>query len=385
MKLVIDPGHGGKDPGAIGNGLQEKNIVLDISLRIRRILVKEYEGVEVRLTRETDVYLDHAARVKIANDWGANYYLSVHVNAGGGTGFESFVHSSQTAASVATQNVIHTEIMRSMPSITDRGKKNRNFAVLREAKMPAILTEVLFIDNPIDAAKLKDSAFLEAVARGHVSGLEKAFGLKKKNSTGVSTQEQFIAKITPIAQKLRLEGSPIFPSIRIAQSALETGWKIPSWNNLGGYKVGSGKPNEFWKGEVISKGTWEVYDGKRIDIETAFRAYDSIDDFFRDQDLLFGLARYQRVREAKTQKEQANALYQCGYATDPLYAQKILSIVDRYDLERFDVGMLKPEDANKIIRYLSASWFVVQGNKEAEAEFNRLANELRKASGQEEQ
>lgn len=203
------------------------------------------------------------------------------------------------------------------------------------------------------------------------------------------TQQQFINTIAPIAQHLRMEGSLIFPSIRISQSALETGWKIHQWNNMTGFKVGSGQTNTYWKGKYVTKGTWEVYDGKRADVKANFRAYDSMEDSFRDQDLLFGISRYQRVREAKTPQEQANMLYICGYATDPHYAQKILSIVDQFGLEKYDEGvkeyMMNPQDADKIIRFLSAGWFVVQGNKEAEAEFKRLANELRKVSGQEEQ
>lgn len=205
---------------------------------------------------------------------------------------------------------------------------------------------------------------------------------------------QFIKIIAPIAQKLYREGSPIFPSIRIAQSALETGWKIPSWNNMVGFKVGSGQTNQYWRGKAVNKETWEVYNQQRVNISADFRAYDSIEDSFRDQDLLFNLKRYQGVREAKSATEQAFKLLESGYATDPQYAQKILAIIDKYGLRKYDQIkeikedeslMLKPEDANKIIRFLSAGWFAIQGNREAEAEFNRLANELRKASGQEPQ
>lgn len=201
---------------------------------------------------------------------------------------------------------------------------------------------------------------------------------------------QFIQIIAPIAQKLYREGSPIFPSVRIAQSALETGWKIPSWNNMVGLKVGNGQTNQYWRGQSVNRQTWEVYNEHRVDTTANFRAYHSIEDSFRDQDLLFNLKRYQGVREAKSPTEQAYKLYESGYATDPLYPQKILAIIAQYGLRQYDQMdwekgeeyMLTPEDANKIIRFLSAGWFVVQGNKQAEAEFNRLANELRKASGQ---
>lgn len=158
--------------------------------------------------------------------------------------------------------------------------------------------------------------------------------LHKKVS--LMTPNEFIAKISPIAVQLRLEGSPIFPSVRIAQSALETGWKIPSWNNLVGFKVGSRPPNGYWRGAYVNKGTWEVYDGKRTDVVAAFRAYDTIDDCFRDQDELFKLARYDRVRAAQTPEQQADMLYECGYATDPQYASKIKNIMSSYGLKKFD-------------------------------------------------
>src|SRR5690606_27818337 len=79
------------------------------------------------------------------------------------------------------QDAIHTAVIQAVGAgVKDRGKKAANFAVLRETKMPALLTENLFIDNAQDAAKLKDSSFLDKLARGHVLGLEKALGLKKK-------------------------------------------------------------------------------------------------------------------------------------------------------------------------------------------------------------
>ncbi|MCZ1180111.1 DUF3597 family protein [Alkalihalobacillus clausii] len=178
-KIFLDPGHGGSDPGAVGNGMQEKNLTLSISRQIRDMLVTEYENVEVRMSRTGDTTLSLTERTNMANNWGADYFLSVHINAGGGTGFESFVHTSQSSGSVRAQNIIHPAIMQQIGG-TDRGKKNANFAVLRTSKMPAILTEVLFIDNANDAAKLKDPAFLTRAARGHVDGLAQAFNLQRK-------------------------------------------------------------------------------------------------------------------------------------------------------------------------------------------------------------
>ena len=153
----------------------------------------------------------------------------------------------------------------------------------------------------------------------------------------MSAAAAFIVKIAPVVVKLRVEGSPIFPSVRIAQAGLETGWKIPEHKNMGGYKVGSGQLTPYWHGKIVNKGTWEVYDGKRVDVTAAFRAYDSVEDFFRDQDLLFQLPRYDRVRLATTPEQQADMLQKCGYATDPQYGEKLKRIIDNYDLKRYDL------------------------------------------------
>lgn len=147
---------------------------------------------------------------------------------------------------------------------------------------------------------------------------------------------QFIAVVSPYAVTLRLEGSPMFPSLRIAQNMWETGCTIHEWYNLGGIKVGSGQPNGFWKGATVNKGTWEVYDGVRQNITSDFRAYDSIYDFYKDQDLLFGMPRYERVGISKTPQEQAQMLLACGYATDPNYSNGLIGMIRTYDLERFD-------------------------------------------------
>jgi N-acetylmuramoyl-L-alanine amidase len=184
VKIVIDPGHEGVgnalDPGAVANGLKEAALTLRIAKYMYDML-NEYEGVQVRLTRTGNQRLTLSQRAKMANEWGADFFISIHINAGGGTGFESYVYNGNvSSATVAYQNVIHAEIMKAIGNVKDRGKKRANYAVLRETCMPAILTENLFIDNPNDAAKLKSEQFLLQVAYGHVIGLEKAFGLKKK-------------------------------------------------------------------------------------------------------------------------------------------------------------------------------------------------------------
>ncbi|MFC5402118.1 glycoside hydrolase family 73 protein [Cohnella soli] len=146
----------------------------------------------------------------------------------------------------------------------------------------------------------------------------------------------FIARLAPEAIRARSEGSPLFPSVRLAQNMLETGCNLNGHFNLGGFKVGDGKPNAWWRGSVYSTATWEVIGGKRIETVAVWRSYSSVYDFYRDQDRLFATARYARVCAAQTPSAQAEALFACGYATDPDYASKLKSIMVGYGLYRFD-------------------------------------------------
>lgn len=189
MKRVwIDAGHGGKDPGAVGNGLQEKDIVLTVSLGAKKRLESEYEGVQALLTRSTDVFYELKDRTTAANKAGADLLVSIHCNAGGGAGgFESFRYTDASAASRSLQNVIHTEIMAALKpfGVIDRGQKTANLHMCRESKMPAVLTENLFIDVATDAAKLKRQEVIGALIAGHVAGIAKYLGLKKKEDAVV--------------------------------------------------------------------------------------------------------------------------------------------------------------------------------------------------------
>ncbi len=178
--IVLDPGHGGTDPGAIGNGLQEKDLTLDIGLKVQKVLEDNFI-VAVRLTRETDVYAGLSERADYANGLGAAYFVSLHHNAGGGTGFESFIYPGSAASETGRrQDVLHGEMMNfySTYGLRDRGQKEANFSVLRETAMPAILLENLFIDSVNDTNLLKDPIFLTGLANAIAAGIAKALNLE---------------------------------------------------------------------------------------------------------------------------------------------------------------------------------------------------------------
>jgi len=184
VKIYLDEGHGDTDPGAIGNGLYEKNVALDISNRIAKKL-QDYKNVEVMRTRTDDTFLTLNQRANKANSWGADCFLSIHLNSAtdkSARGFESYVYNGQIGASTqAFQNMIHEEIIKKIGKTisSDRGKKKANFAVLRESHMKACLVENLFISNVSDVTLLKQDSFLDTLSQGYVNGLEKFFGLER--------------------------------------------------------------------------------------------------------------------------------------------------------------------------------------------------------------
>lgn len=195
VRIFIDPGHGGIDSGATGNGLVEKNLTLQIAKEIERILREEYDGVETKMSRTGDETVRLAERTNAANRWQADFYISIHINAGGGTGFESFVYPSVPIRTKQYQEHIHNTIL-SLVDIKNRGMKTANFHVLRETKMDALLTENGFIDHKEDAQKLKSENFINNIARGHATGIAKAFNLKKKyrppNNNGFTEKRETI-------------------------------------------------------------------------------------------------------------------------------------------------------------------------------------------------
>ncbi|MEH7086015.1 N-acetylmuramoyl-L-alanine amidase [Neobacillus drentensis] len=183
MKLYLDPGHGGEDPGAQGNGLNEKDITLAIALKIRKIILNDYENVLVKMSRTSDTTRSLAQRSSAANAWDADFFLAIHINSADSSaqGYEDFIYDGLSNSSKAAkyQDIIHAEVIK-VNQLKDRGQKKANFHVIRETNMPSLLTENGFISNKHDAALMKDSAWQQKVAQGHVNGIAKAFGLKRK-------------------------------------------------------------------------------------------------------------------------------------------------------------------------------------------------------------
>lgn len=193
-KIMWDGGHGGHDPGAVGNGIQEKNIVLAIVNAAMKHLSENYTGFEQSCTRSTDVFVKLSDRAKKANNYGADAFVSVHINSSANptsNGFETFVYTKASSGSKVLQNHLHADILKTINgygTIKDRGKKNADYAVVRETKMPAVLTEILFINNPKEASLLKQKEFIDSVGQAHAVAVAKFLSLKEKVS--IATEEK---------------------------------------------------------------------------------------------------------------------------------------------------------------------------------------------------
>lgn len=135
-------------------------------------------------------------------------------------------------------------------------------------------------------------------------------------------------------------GSAIFPSVKMAQAALETGWgKSVAGNNMFGIK-GLGKKSPYWNGATVTANTREVINGQSGKYNLAFRAYTTVADSIRDHTyFLQQNSRYAAagVFTAATPEDQASALQKAGYATDPNYAASLKSIISKYNLKQLDV------------------------------------------------
>ncbi len=213
-RVVVDPGHGGHDPGAVGHsGLREKDVVLSISLKLKEKL-KEELGLDVVMTRSTDIFIPLEERTAIANKVGADLFVSIHANAApnrNATGIETYYlnlaktekvaqlaakENGTTLEKVSTLQAIlfdlmanyklndsahlADEIQKSLyktakgryPETKNLGVKQGPFYVLVGASMPSILTEVAFISNTSEEAKLKDQSFHELAAEGILEGVK---------------------------------------------------------------------------------------------------------------------------------------------------------------------------------------------------------------------
>jgi N-acetylmuramoyl-L-alanine amidase len=201
--IIIDPGHGGNDPGAVNKNSFEKTYNLKIAKKIQSYLQNNYE-VKILMTRSSDATVSLDERTDFANKQKADFYLSIHQNSGGGEGFESYVYINVGAETKKIQSAIHarTASVMNKYGARNRGQKQANFHVLRETRMPAVLLEVLFIDNAGNLSLLNREDFQNEVSAAIATGVAAGLSLKQKQQ---ETKDLFIAIAGAFEQKENAE------------------------------------------------------------------------------------------------------------------------------------------------------------------------------------
>jgi N-acetylmuramoyl-L-alanine amidase len=172
--VVVDAGHGGKDPGAraVKAGLQEKEVVLDLALRVAELL--DQAGFIPLLTRAEDVFVELADRVRFANSRQADLFVSIHCNAmptgkrGTRCGIEVYYY---TPASESLASTVQEALVEATGR-PDNGVRRRGFYVIRYTVMPSILVEVGYLDHAVEGELLRTSDFRQTVAQGIVKGIQ---------------------------------------------------------------------------------------------------------------------------------------------------------------------------------------------------------------------
>jgi N-acetylmuramoyl-L-alanine amidase len=178
FRVVLDPGHGGPDPGAVGiGGLRETDIVLDVALQVAQLL--QNRGVQVLLTRTSEVDVDLPPRVALANRSGADLFVSLHANAlsmdrPDVNGVETFYFQGGRSYELALS--IQRQLMAISPGTPDRGARPGRFFVIRRTVMPSVLTEMGFVTGEIDAPRLADARFRQSLAAAIAKGILDVLG-----------------------------------------------------------------------------------------------------------------------------------------------------------------------------------------------------------------
>lgn len=174
--IVIDPGHGGRDPGAVGSLVMEKDVALKASLMLERELEKL--GFKVYMTRSTDVYINLSDRASMAQSINADAFVSIHTNAHTGSsanGIEVLYGNTSMRSDKGLAEIMQREMVRAMGG-RDRGTAHRpRLVVLRETTMPSVLVELGFISNPEEQKKLASDAYLQKSAEAMAKAIVEFF------------------------------------------------------------------------------------------------------------------------------------------------------------------------------------------------------------------
>lgn len=368
-KIMLDPGHGG------GRAYNRGFVPVvgwsycnegDNNFIYSRDFLKpalERVGFYVEMTKST-IGPDPSLKARGAKAKGFDLLISVHSNAANGraTGVEIYDSTNPKESCKSLCDQLCSAIAMAIGT-NNRGTKyrrNRNgsnyYGILRYGLAKKnIIIEHAFHDNHEDARKFVTN--LRACAEATAKVLANYYGLKTSDTAPAKPQDKDFVEI--VQEHLNGTKLRLLPSVTIAQAILESDWGrsdlAKNANNLFGIK-----DSLDWHGETYTKATWEQKtSGEKYQINAAFRKYLSIKDSIIDHDNFFVSTdwrrlNYAQVLNAKNYKDQCRALQECGYATDLNYAKKLVSLIERLGLQRYDKGVIM--DINKISDWAKDAW-----------------------------
>lgn len=277
-KVFIDAGHGGTDPGALGYGYRESDLNLQVAKKVESKL--KSKGIDVKMSRSSDIFYSLSERAEMANDYGADAFVSIHQNsaeAKSANGIETYYNRNKEEDKPLS-NDIQTQVI-SQTGANNRGVKNAEFTVLVKSKMISALVECGFITNELEVKKLSDSSYQDKLATGIADGIEEYL---KSNVIIEESQITATGKVVN-ADSLNVRKGPSISFDIIGKLSGGDKVKVIGESN-GWYKIEYNGTYGYVSGSYIELDSTEPDQDNKInftDVSQDYWAYSQIQDFVK--------------------------------------------------------------------------------------------------------
>ena len=277
-KVFIDAGHGGTDPGALGYGYRESDLNLQVAKKVESKL--KSKGIDVKMSRSSDIFYSLSERAEMANDYGADAFVSIHQNsaeAKSANGIETY-YNRKKEEDRPLSNDIQKQVI-SQTGANNRGVKNAEFTVLVKSKMISALVECGFITNELEVKKLSDSSYQDKLATGIANGIEEYL---KSNVIIEESQITATGKVVN-ADSLNVRKGPSISFDIIGKLSGGDKVKVIGESN-GWYKIESNGKYGYVSGSYIELDSTEPDQDNKInftDVSQDYWAYSQIQDFVK--------------------------------------------------------------------------------------------------------
>lgn len=277
-KVFIDAGHGGTDPGALGYGYRESDLNLQVAKKVESKL--KSKGIDVKMSRSSDIFYSLSERAEMANDYGADAFVSIHQNsaeAKSANGIETY-YNRKKEEDRPLSNDIQKQVI-SQTGANNRGVKNAEFTVLVKSKMISALVECGFITNELEVKKLSDSSYQDKLATGIANGIEEYL---KSNVIIEESQITATGKVVN-ADSLNVRKGPSISFDIIGKLSGGDKVKVIGESN-GWYKIEYNGKYGYVSGSYIELDSTEPDQDNKInftDVSQDYWAYSQIQDFVK--------------------------------------------------------------------------------------------------------